>query len=109
MTEQEYSYGTGKRKCAVAQVRLYSGNGAVIINGKTLEEVYPSVVLRKRVLEPLQVTDTVGKFNVMVRVVGGGLSGQADAIRHGIARALVAEDGSFKAPLREHGLMTRDA
>ena len=109
MAEQRYSYGTGKRKCAIAQVRLFSGNGSVIINGKTLEEVHPSVVLRNRVLEPLRVTDNLKKFNVVARVAGGGLSGQAVAVRHGIARALVTEDEGFKGRLREHGLLTRDA
>ena len=109
MTGQRYSQGTGKRKCAVAQVRVLPGSGGVVINGRALEEVHPSVVLQNRILEPLRVTDSMSRFNVVARVAGGGLSGQADAIRHGIARALVAEDEGLRPLLREHGLLTRDA
>jgi len=109
MTEQRYSYGTGKRKCAIAQVRLFPGIGAIIVNGKTFEERWHSIVLRNRVLEPLQVTQTANKFNVVAKVAGGGIAGQADAVRHGISRALAVEDENFKPILRKHGLLTRDA
>jgi small subunit ribosomal protein S9 len=109
MTEERYSYGTGKRKCAVAQVRLLSGSGNIIINGKTLEEAFPSPVLRKRIVEPFQLTQTLSKFNVIAKTAGGGVSGQADAIRHGISRALAKEDETLRRMLREHGLLTRDS
>ena len=109
MTEERYSYGTGKRKCAVAQVRLLSGSGNIIINGKTLEEAFPSSVLRKKIVEPFQLTQTLSKFNVIAKIAGGGLSGQADALRHGISRALAKEDEVLRRMLRDHGLLTRDS
>ena len=109
MTEERYSYGTGKRKCAVAQVRLFSGNGNIIINGKTLEEAFPSVVLQNRIVEPLQLTQTTNKFNIVARTSGGGVAGQADAIRHGISRALAKEDETLRRTLRDNGLLTRDS
>jgi small subunit ribosomal protein S9 len=109
MTEERYSYGTGKRKCAVAQVRLLSGSGNIIINGKTLEEAFPSPVLRKKIVEPFQLTQTLSKFNVIAKTAGGGVSGQADALRHGISRALAKEDEALRRMLREHGLLTRDS
>lgn len=109
MTEERYSYGTGKRKCAVAQVRLLSGSGNIIINGKTLEEAFPSPVLRKKIVEPFQLTQTLNKFNVIAKTAGGGVSGQADALRHGISRALAKEDEPLRRMLREHGLLTRDS
>ena len=108
MTEQGYFYGTGRRKTAVAQVRLVEGNGAVIVNGKPFEDVFKRGVLQTQILQPLEVTNTHNRFNAMVKVAGGGTSGQAGAIRHGIARALVRADEALKPLLRRYGLLTRD-
>lgn len=109
MTEQAYFYGTGKRKTSIARVRLLPGGGSVIVNGKPLEEYLPWPSLQHRVFEPLRVTNTLDRFNTVAKVEGGGSSGQADAIRHGIARALVEADEGLKPLLRQHGLLTRDA
>ncbi len=109
MEKQTYFHGTGRRKEAVAQVRLVPGNGAVIINGTPLEEQFPHLEQRRTVLNPLLVTDGLGKYNIMVKVAGGGISGQSDAICHGIARALLAADENFRPVLRQYGLLTRDS
>ena len=103
-----YYYGTGRRKTAVAQVRLLPGNGTVIINGKSLEEAFPRLAWQADVLQPLQVTGNLEKFNISVHVHGGGVSGQAGAVRHGIARALLKLDEGLRGLLRQHGLLTRD-
>jgi len=108
LAEESYYYGTGRRKSAVARVRLYPGAGAVVINDKPLEEVLPRLAHRAQVLKPLQVTETQGRFDARIKVEGGGLSGWAGAIAHGIARALVAMDENLKKPLRQAGLLTRD-
>ena len=102
MTTQTYDRGTGKRKCAIAQVKLFSGRGEIIVNGKPYQEVFPRYEHRRTI-------EHVGKFNVEVKVNGGGISGQADAIRHGIARALVKANEQFKPLLRQEGLLTRDS
>ena len=109
MSSQNYFYGTGRRKCAVARVRLFPGEGSVIINGKALEEIVPPLVLRNRILTPLQVTGTLENFNGVAKVEGGGISGRADAIRHGISRALLKADEALKPVLRSYGLLTRDS
>jgi small subunit ribosomal protein S9 len=109
MSEESYVWGTGKRKCAIAQVRLFPGKGEIIINDKPYLEAFPRVEHRRMIEHPLLATDNMGKFSVMVKVNGGGLSGQAGAIRHGIARALVKENELFKSTLRKEGLLTRDA
>ncbi len=109
MSKETYVWGTGKRKCAIAQVRLFSGDGGIIVNDKPLEQVFPRLEHRHMVELPFLATDTVGKFRVMVKVKGGGINGQAEAIRHGIARALVKDNELFRPALREHGLLTRDA
>jgi small subunit ribosomal protein S9 len=103
-----YHYGTGRRKTAVAQVRLLPGNGTVVVNGKPMAEVFPRLAWQEEILQPLQVTSNLGRFNVSVIVRGGGVSGQAGAIRHGIARALLKVDESLKQPLRQYDLLTRD-
>ena len=109
-TEQEYYYGTGKRKTSIAKVRLYLGNGNIIrVNDKPLEEAFPWFIWQITVKEPLEVTNSLGRFHVMAQVKGGGISSQSQAVRHGIARALVAFDESLKTPLRRNGLLTRDA
>lgn len=109
MSEESYVWGTGKRKCAIAQVRLFSGDGGIIINGKLYEELFPLLEHRHIIEHPFLATDTTGKFQAIVKVKGGGVSGQARAIRHGIARALAKENELFKPMLRKEGLLTRDA
>jgi len=109
MEKLTYFYGTGRRKTAVAQVRLLPGNGAIIINGTPYEELYPRLEHRRTIMQPLLVADSVNKYNVVVKVAGGGVSGQSDAISHGIARALVRANESLKPVLRQNGLLTRDS
>jgi len=109
LEKQTYFWGTGRRKSAVAQVRLTPGDGAIIINGVLYEERFPRLEHRQAILQPLLVTDNVGKYNAVVKVAGGGISGQSDAICHGIARALVRADENLKPILRQNGLLTRDS
>lgn len=109
MSEQAYFRGTGRRKTAVAQVKLMTGKGAIIINGKPMEEVFGMERLQATILEPLRVTDTSNKFSAVVKVTGGGIVAQAGAISHGISRALVKMDESLKTQLRSYGLLTRDS
>jgi small subunit ribosomal protein S9 len=106
--DQHYYYGTGRRKTSVARVRLYPGAGAVVINGKPLDELFVRPVHREAILRPLVVAESQDKFNAQVKVDGGGVSGWAGAIAHGIARALVAADENLKPVLRRNGLLTRD-
>lgn len=107
--EQAYFRGTGSRKTAVAQVRLMRGKGAVIVNGKPLDEIFGIQRLQSVILEPLRVTDTIDKLSAIVKVKGGGISAQAGAISHGISRALVRMDETLKTQLRSYGLLTRDS
>ena len=100
---------TGRRKCAVARVRMVPGTGKVTVNGKNWEEYFTTEALRGYIAQPFQVSGTVDKFDLNVRLDGGGMSGQAGALRHGIARALVAFDESYRAVLKSNGMMTRDA
>ncbi len=109
MSTATYHRGTGRRKCAIAQVKLSSGSGQITINGKDYQQLFPLIDHRRMIEQAFIVTDTVGKYNVVVKVVGGGMTGQAGAIKHGIARALVDVNESFKGPLRQHGLLTRDS
>jgi small subunit ribosomal protein S9 len=108
MEEQKYYYGTGRRKSAVARVRLIPGEGAIIVNNVPYEERFPRLEHRQVIQQPLLVTESVGKYNVLVKVEGGGISGQAGAISHGIARALLEVDERLRPRLREDGLLTRD-
>ena len=105
---QQYYYGLGRRKCAIAKVRLYPGDGGIQVNGKTSSDYFGRVTLDMIVQQPLRVTDSGARFNVVASVYGGGPSGQAGAVRLGIARALVAVDEANKPTLRSFGLMTRD-
>ena len=106
---QQYYYGTGKRKTAIARVRLYQGDAAQDqVNGKPLDEAIPWGIWRQQTQEPLRVTNLRDRFTIRVKVQGGGVSAQADAIRHGIAWALVAYDETLKPELRKHGFLTRD-
>jgi len=109
MAKQDYHPGTGRRKSAIAQVRLSPGNGAIIINGTPYEELFPRLEHRRQILQPLLVTENLDKYNVVVKVNGGGISGQSGAISHGIARALVRANESLRPILRQNGLLTRDS
>jgi len=104
----KYYYGTGRRKTSIARVRLYPGTGSIVVNDKPVDEYFSREVDRLQVREPLVVTNLLDQFNVMVKVLGGGISGQAGAIRHGIARALLAANPELRKPLRDKGLLTRD-
>ncbi len=107
-TDQHYYYGLGRRKSSIARVRLYPGAGTVVVNGRPVEDVIPRASLRQEMLRPLVVTGGLGRFNVQVKATGGGVSGWAGAIRHGIARALLAADEGNRRSLRSQGLLTRD-
>ncbi|APS42519.1 MAG TPA: 30S ribosomal protein S9 [Weissella thailandensis] len=107
MAQVQYS-GTGRRKNSVARVRLVPGNGAITINGLSSEQYIPFANLREVMVQPFNVTETLGNYDVLVNVDGGGFSGQAGAIRHGIARALLTVDPDFRASLKKAGLLTRD-
>ncbi len=99
---------SGSRKEAVARVRLTSGSGKITVNGKPLEAYFPSSPMQVTIRQPLVATGVEGRFDVIVSVSGGGVSGQAGALRHGIARALVEADGALRSPLRQGGFLTRD-
>jgi small subunit ribosomal protein S9 len=101
--------GTGKRKTSVARVILRPGDGATWINGKTIEQYFPRLVHRVAALAPLKTTELLGQYDLRVRVHGGGPSGQAGAVRHGIARALVEINPELRVPLKRAGFLTRDA
>lgn len=100
--------GTGRRKESIARVRLMAGKGEIVVNGKKLDEYFGSDILKVIVNQPFAVTNTVGKYDVVVKVVGGGLTGQAGAIRHGISRALVEANNEFRPALKANGFLTRD-
>ena len=109
-TSKVYYYGTGRRKDAVAAVRLVPGSGKITINSKDIDEYFGLDTLKLLVRQPLALTETEDKFDIIVKAVGGGISGQAGAIRHGIARALVeADEDNYKSVLKAAGFLTRDA
>jgi small subunit ribosomal protein S9 len=101
--------GTGKRKTSVARVILRPGDGSTWINGRTLEEYFPRAALRTTATAPLRIAGLEGRFDIRARVHGGGLTGQAGALRHGLARALVEADPNLRTVLKREGLLTRDA
>ena len=103
-----YFYGTGRRKKSVARVRLYPGTGAITINGRDIDQYFGLETLKLIINQPFGVTETLGKYDVVANVVGGGISGQAGAIRHGIARALLTADEAARGALKAAGLLTRD-
>ena len=103
-----YFYGTGRRKKSVARVRLYPGNGEITINGRSIDEYFGLETLKLIVNQPFGVTSTEGKFDVVCTAKGGGISGQAGAIRHGIARALLQADETYRPALKKAGFLTRD-
>jgi small subunit ribosomal protein S9 len=100
---------TGKRKTAIARVRMKPGTGQVLVNGRTMVEYFPREVLHMRIQTPFEVTSAEGRWDVQAKIQGGGVSGQADALRHGIARALEKADEAVRASLKRHGLLTRDS
>jgi small subunit ribosomal protein S9 len=99
---------TGRRKTAVARVRLFPGVGTVTVNERTLEDYFPRPTSRMRILEPFEATETTGQYDVLVSVEGGGIAAQADAVRHGISRALVRATETLRPTLRKGGMLTRD-
>lgn len=103
------NYGTGRRKAAVARVYIKAGSGNIVVNEKPLDQFFSRETGRMLVRQPLEVTDSSNTFDIQVNVTGGGETGQAGAVRHGIARALVDYDASLKPALRQAGLITRDA
>ena len=107
-TKVQEFLGTGRRKTAVARVRLAVGSGKIVVNGRPFETYFPTDALRTMVSQPLTVTDNVTKFDVRVNVEGSGPVGQAGAVRHGIARALLTVDVAFRPTLKAAGLLTRD-
>ena len=99
---------TGRRKRSIARVNLVPGKGAITVNDRDIDSYFPRETLRMIIRQPLQLTGTAGKYDVLASVNGGGLSGQAGALRHGIARALVAADADMKPKLKKEGILTRD-
>ena len=108
MAETSEFLGTGRRKTAVARVRLANGSGKIVVNGRPFESYFTVETLRGTVNEPLNATQTATRFDIQVNVQGGGPAGQAGAVRHGIARALVAADSALRPALRAQGFLTRD-
>ena len=103
-----YFYGTGRRKESVARVRVYAGTGKIIINDRDIDDYFGLDTLKLIVRQPLALTETTEKFDIVCRVNGGGVSGQAGAIRHGISRALLQSDAELRAELKKAGFLTRD-
>ena len=103
-----YFYGTGRRKKSVARVRIYPGSGEITINGRSIDDYFGLETLKLIVNQPFGVTGTTGKFDIVANVTGGGISGQAGAIRHGVARALLAADAEYRPALKAAGFLTRD-
>ena len=107
--QQKYYYGTGKRKTSVARVRLYSDSGPIVVNGKPLEEAFPWSAWQESIGLPFEVTNSRNQFRVVAKTSGGGIVSQADALKHGISRALVEADPNMRIPLKKAGLLTRDS
>ncbi len=103
-----YFYGTGRRKSSVARVRVYNGTGKITINDRDIDDYFGLDTLKLIVRQPLSITETTEKFDIVCRVAGGGVSGQAGAVRHGIARALLQYDENLRPALKKAGLLTRD-
>ncbi len=104
----DYDWGTGRRKTAVASVRIRPGTGAIKVNGQDMEDYFPRIDHQQAVREPLRVTHNQGRYDIFVRARGGGITGQAEALRMGLARALVESDASLRPPLKEAGCLRRD-
>ncbi|MBI3951994.1 MAG: 30S ribosomal protein S9 [Acidobacteria bacterium] len=108
MADEIQYYGTGRRKASVARVFLHEGDGQIVINRRSLEEYFPLKRLQTAVRQPLVLTDTLNKFNVYITIRGGGLTGQAEAIRHGLTRALIEFNSDLRPKLKDAGFVTRD-
>ena len=108
MYESNYYYGTGRRKSSVARVRVYPGTGKITINDRDIDNYFGLETLKLIVRQPLNLTGTTEKFDIVVRVAGGGVTGQAGAIRHGLSRALLQFDESLRPTLKKAGFLTRD-
>ncbi len=106
--EKPYFYGTGRRKSSVARVRVYNGTGKITINDRDIDDYFGLETLKLIVRQPLNLTGTLDKFDIVCRVAGGGVTGQAGAIRHGISRALLQYDAELRGELKKAGLLTRD-
>jgi small subunit ribosomal protein S9 len=109
LAEKNYTWGTGRRKCAVARVRIKKGSGRITINERDIADYFPKQTLQFIVNQPLEAASMSGQLDVFVNVCGGGISGQAGAVRHGIARALLALDGDNREAMRSNGFLTRDS
>lgn len=109
METQTYFYGTGKRKSAVARVRLVPGDGNIIVNNMPYEERFPRLEHRRAIQQPFLITESLSRYNAVIKVDGGGISGQVGAISHGISRALLKADERLRVLLRKEGLLTRDS
>ena len=109
MEQQHYYYGTGRRKTAVARVRIFMERGPIIVNGKSMEDIFGWPTWQDLITEPFRVTETVGQFRVVAKISGGGVVSQAGALRHGISRALLVADSNLRSRLKRAGLLTRDA
>ena len=109
MNPKTYVWGTGRRKSSVARVRLAPGEGRLVINRRDVAEYFPTRDARVAAQQPLKITNTGSTYDVFVNVIGGGVQGQADAVRHGLARALASADSALEPALREAGFLTRDA
>ena len=107
-SEKIVFYGTGRRKKSIARVRLVEGTGVITINGRGIDEYFGAETLKVIVRQPLTATDTAAKYDVICKVVGGGFTGQAGAIRHGISRALLQANGEYRPTLKSSGFLTRD-
>ncbi len=103
-----YFYGTGRRKSSVARVRVYNGTGKITINDRDIDDYFGLETLKLITRQPLELTETTSRFDIAVRVAGGGVSGQAGAIRHGISRALLQYDANLRGELKKAGFLTRD-
>lgn len=105
----DFDYATGRRKTAIARTRLYSGNGKIEINGRPIEHYFPRKTLQMIIRQPLVLTKLIDKYDAKINVCGGGITGQAEAVRHGISRALLEVDPELRPVLKQAGLLTRDA
>ena len=105
----DFNYGTGRRKNATARTRLYAGTGTIEVNGRTFENYFPRKSLQMVIRQPLVLSKLTDKFDIKVNVCGGGVTGQAEAVRHGISRALLSVDPALRIVLKRAGLLTRDA
>ena len=106
---QDFFYGTGRRKTSVSRTRLYQGAGEITVNGRPYEDYFPRATLQMIIRQPLNLTKTLGKFDIKATVDGGGLAGQAQALRHGISRALLDFDPELRPVLKKAGFLTRDS